>query len=165
LVLLRHPVLVWYLSSRSVIVLPGGWVRRWALWTTKFITRLLSAHLPFQALFTKSCAEFSSLLLPSSPVCPEHPTPLLCVLFKFLVYYSIFFFFSGPEVSLSRELCWFIPGVVMWVPHATYLLTCWSASPKQVWSHRLVAQEPSCFLSVTWCGDAGGLGCQSFASS
>jgi hypothetical protein len=27
-------------------------------------------------------------------------------------------------------------------------------SPKQVWSWYLVVQEPSCFLSVTWCGEA-----------
>jgi hypothetical protein len=27
-------------------------------------------------------------------------------------------------------------------------------SPKQVWSQCLVVQEPSCFLSVTWHGDA-----------
>jgi hypothetical protein len=25
-------------------------------------------------------------------------------------------------------------------------------SPKQVWSQHLEVQEPSCFLSVTWCG-------------
>jgi hypothetical protein len=29
--------------------------------------------------------------------------------------------------------------------HATYLLTCWSAFPKQIWSWRLAAQEPSVF--------------------
>jgi hypothetical protein len=27
-------------------------------------------------------------------------------------------------------------------------------SSKQVWSQHLVAQEPSCFLSVTWHGEA-----------
>jgi hypothetical protein len=34
-----------------------------------------------------------------------------------------------------------------------HLLVC-QMSPKQVWSWRLVAWEPSCFLSVTWCGEA-----------
>jgi hypothetical protein len=51
---------------------------------------------------------------------------------------------------LYRELCWFIPGVAVGIPYDTYLLTCWSASPKQVWSSCLVAQELSCFLSVRW---------------
>jgi hypothetical protein len=27
-------------------------------------------------------------------------------------------------------------------------------SPKQIWSQHLVAQEPSCFFSVTWLGEA-----------
>jgi hypothetical protein len=34
-------------------------------------------------------------------------------------------------------------------------------SPKQVWSRCLVTREPSCFLSVTWCGEVlYGLGVQ-----
>jgi hypothetical protein len=33
------------------------------------------------------------------------------------------------------------------------LLVC-QMSPKQVWSQCLATQEPSCFLSVTWCGEA-----------
>jgi hypothetical protein len=55
------------------------------------------------------------------------------------------------------------------IPRATYLLTCWSMSPKQVWSRCLEVQEPSCFLSVMWHGEAlyslRGSGCQSFDSS
>jgi hypothetical protein len=46
------------------------------------------------------------------------------------------------------------PGVAVGIPHAAYLLTCWSASPKQIWSQYLAAQGPSWFLSVTWCGEA-----------
>jgi hypothetical protein len=34
------------------------------------------------------------------------------------------------------------------------LLTCCSASPKQVWSWHLVASVPSCFVSVMWHGEA-----------
>jgi hypothetical protein len=34
-----------------------------------------------------------------------------------------------------------------------YLLVC-QMSPEQVWSWHLAVQEPSCFLSVTWCGEA-----------
>jgi hypothetical protein len=45
--------------------------------------------------------------------------------------------------------------------HVAYLLTCWSSSPMQVWSPCLAAQEPSCFLSVTWRGETlSGLGVQ-----
>jgi hypothetical protein len=33
-------------------------------------------------------------------------------------------------------------------------LTCLSASPKQIWSQRLAVQDPSCFFSVTWHGEA-----------
>jgi hypothetical protein len=41
-----------------------------------------------------------------------------------------------------------------------HLLVC-LLSPMQVWSQCLVVQEPSWFLSVTWCGEAlGGLGVQ-----
>jgi hypothetical protein len=57
-------------------------------------------------------------------------------------------------ISLFRGLCWLIPGVAVGILHATYLLTCLSASPKQVWSWHLVAREPYCFLSVTWHGEA-----------
>jgi hypothetical protein len=41
-----------------------------------------------------------------------------------------------------------------------HLLLC-QMSPKQVWSQLLVVQEPSCFLSVRWRGEAlYGLGVQ-----
>jgi hypothetical protein len=40
------------------------------------------------------------------------------------------------------------------VSHAAYLLTYWSASPKQVWSRHLAVWEPSSFFSVTWGGEA-----------
>jgi hypothetical protein len=41
-----------------------------------------------------------------------------------------------------------------------HLLICW-VSPKQVWIQPFVAQEASCFLSVTWHGEAlYGLGVQ-----
>jgi hypothetical protein len=62
--------------------------------------------------------------------------------------------FWKVRVNLSIGLCWFIPGVAVGIPCATYLLTCLSASPKQVWSWHLAVWEPSCFLSVTWHGEA-----------
>jgi hypothetical protein len=100
----------------------------------------------------KVTMEISSLLLPSSLACSEHTAPSAVCPFQFLVYYSVFF--CGMGVSLSRGLCWFIPGVAVGIPPATYLLICWSPSPKQVWSQYLVAKEPSCFFSITWHGEA-----------
>jgi hypothetical protein len=95
------------------------------------------------------------LPLPPSLVRSEHPASCAACSFSVpCLLFFFFFFFCGTWVSLSRELCWFIPGVAVGIPHAAYLLTCWSASPKLVWSRHLVAQEPSCFLRVTWCGDA-----------
>jgi hypothetical protein len=64
------------------------------------------------------------------------------------------FFFFRVRVSLSRGLCWFIPGVAVGTLLVAYLLTCWSVSPKQVWSQCLEAWEPSWFLSVRWHGEA-----------
>jgi hypothetical protein len=95
-----------------------------------------------------------------------HPALFATVLFQLLVYYSGFF--SGVGVSLSRRLCWFIPGLAVGVPWAAYLLTCWSASPKHVRSWCLAAWEPFLFLRISWCGEVMcGLRvwrCQSFAS-
>jgi hypothetical protein len=107
------------------------------------------------------------------------PSSLLCVFFQLLVYYSVFVVvvvvFCGVGVSLSRGLCCFIPEVAVGVPHATYLLTCWYASPKQVRSQCLVAWSPPVFsvyhgmgklCAGWWCGGfgvllpLGGFSCQ-----
>jgi hypothetical protein len=100
--------------------------------------------------------EISSLPLPPSPVCSEHPAPsavcsfsVPCLLFSFFVF-DFLGFFDGAGISLPRGLCWFIPGIAVGIQRAAYLLTCWSASPMQVWSWCLAAQEPSCFLSIMW---------------
>jgi hypothetical protein len=120
------------------------------------ITLLLSAHLLFQALFTESSCGVQ--LLTPSPFSSalRAPCPLCCVSFSgpCLLFRVFLVFFGRAGVSLSWGLCWFIPGVDVGILCATYLLTCWSVSPKEVWSQCLVAQEPSCFLSVTWCGEA-----------
>jgi hypothetical protein len=86
------------------------------------------------------------------PCCVSFSVP--CLLFSFRFFVFVFVFFCEAGVSLSRGLCWFVPGVAVGVPCAAYLLTCWSESPKQIWSRHLLAQEPSWFLSVTWCGEA-----------
>jgi hypothetical protein len=83
-------------------------------------------------------------------------------MFLFSSLFIIEFYFCGVGVSLSRGLCWFITGVAVGILYAAYLLTCWPASPKQVWSWHLAALEPFCFLSVMWHGEAlFGLGVQS----
>jgi hypothetical protein len=111
-------------------------------------------HLLFQPLFTESLC--GDQLFASSPFSSAQSTlsSLLHVLFSSLFiiqgFFVSVFVFCRSGVSLSRGLCWFIPGVAVVILHATYFLTCWSVSPKQVWSWHLVAQEPSCFLSVTW---------------
>jgi hypothetical protein len=66
------------------------------------ITCTLSALLPFQSLL-KVCMEINFFPLSPSLVCLQYPTPLLHVLFQFLVYYSVFVFvFCGIGVRLSR---------------------------------------------------------------
>jgi hypothetical protein len=75
-----------------------------------------------------------------------------CHMSIFSISCLLFSFFSFSFVSLSRGLCWFFPGVAVEEPHATYFLTFESA--KQVRSWCLVAQEPSLFLCILWCGGA-----------
>jgi hypothetical protein len=108
--------------------------------------------------------EISSMPLPpTSPTHSEHPAPSLRVLFSSLFviqYFEGFFvcfgvvFFCRVGVRLCRGLCWFIPGVAVGIPHATCFLTCWFASPKQVWSQHSAAWEPSCFSSGMWHGES-----------
>jgi hypothetical protein len=98
--------------------------------------------------------ESRSLPLSLSLVCSKHPAcPLCCVSFSVPCLLFRGFFWCGRDQSV-QGLCWFIPGVAVGVPYATYFLTCWSVSPKWIWSQCLVAQEPSWFLSVTWYGEA-----------
>jgi hypothetical protein len=91
--------------------------------------------------------------------------PLLHVPFQFLVYYSGFW---GEWLWNRESVC---PGGYaglskVWLGEyhmmlGAHLLVCW-VSPKQVWSQCLEVREPSCFLSVTWHGEAlYGLGIQS----
>jgi hypothetical protein len=108
--------------------------------------------------------------LPSPlPQCTQSTLPpLLGVLFSCLFIIQVVFPFCRAGVSLSRGLCWFIPGVAVRVPRAAYLLTCWPASPRQVWSWCWQCRSPRGFsaqrgvenLCVGW-----GFGSQGCASS
>jgi hypothetical protein len=114
----------------------------------QFICCLLSAVFFSRLCLLKVWTEFSSLPLPLSLGWPEHPTPSAACPFQFFVYYSCFFVCGGDK-------CQSIEGAMQVYPRGgcgsiAYLLTCWSVSPKQVWSWHLVAHEPSCFLSVMW---------------
>jgi hypothetical protein len=102
-------------------------------------------------LFTESSHGDQFLAPPPLSNVLSAAPPLCCVSFRFLVYCS---FFWG-EGSLPRGLCWFIPGVPGGILHDAW------CSPdglpnvcKQVWSQSLAVQQPSCFLSVTWHGEA-----------
>jgi hypothetical protein len=100
--------------------------------------------------------EISSLLLPISLVHLHTLPPLVCVPFQFLVYYWVFIFYcrtGGQSVQGALLVC---PrgdcGDTAWHLFA-HIMVYWM-SPKQVWCCLLVAQEPSCFLSVMWHGEA-----------
>jgi hypothetical protein len=111
------------------------------------ICHLLSAGYFHRLCLLKVLTEFSSLSLPPSLVSSKHPAlSAMCTFQFFIIFFNYYFFFLRGR-SLSWGLCWFIPGVAVGITHVTYLLTCWSASPKQAWSRCLVVWEPSCFLS------------------
>jgi hypothetical protein len=118
------------------------------------ITHLLWALLPFQPLFTEGSLTDQLLVPPCFSSALSATPPLCCVLVfnsLFIVQFSLF----AGEGQFAQGLCWFILGVdgVNCVMLGTHLLVC-QMSPKQVWSQCLAAQQRSCFLSVTWCGDA-----------
>jgi hypothetical protein len=89
------------------------------------ITCPLSAHLPFQPLFTETLHAGQLLATPLFSSAHRAPHPL-CFMFIFSSLFTIqflfcFVLFAGQGVSLSKGLCWFIPGVTVGMPHANYL--------------------------------------------
>jgi hypothetical protein len=119
----------------------------------QLITCPLLALLSFQSSFTESSCGNQLLAPPCFSGTLRAPRPpLLHVPFQFLVYYSGFF--CKAVVILSWGLYWFISVVAVRILSATYLLICWSASPKLVSSWHLVEWKPSCFLNVLWHGEA-----------
>jgi hypothetical protein len=157
---LQHPVLVLVFEQSLCHSLA-----RWLGQETSFVDHCLPYFSQWlitcwlsTVYFCRLCllkvhAEISSLPYPYPPrPCTQGTLPsLLHVLFLSLFIIQIFLWVG---VSVSRGICWFILGIDVGTMHAAYLLTCWSASPKRVWSQCLVAWEPSSFLSVTWCREA-----------
>jgi hypothetical protein len=88
-------------------------------------------------------------------------SPLLCASFQFLFIIAQFLFVClwgrGSLCPAGLSQGWLGKYHVMLCVH---LFIC-RMSPKQVWSWHLAMREPSCFLSVLWCGEAlYGLGIQ-----
>jgi hypothetical protein len=123
----------------------------------QLITHLLSALLPIQSLFTESyCGDqfltsppFSSVLTAPRSLCCSFLVPCLLFTFCFVLWgrggcHSV----QGAMLVYPKDGC----GNTTWCLFA-HLLIC-QMSPKQVWSRSLAVQEPSCFLSVTWHGEA-----------
>jgi hypothetical protein len=111
--------------------------------TPTFSGRLCS----FKICVGACSSPFSGALKAPHPLCYVSFS-VLCLLFSFL-----FFVFSRAGV-MSRGLYWFIPGVVVGVPGAAYLLTFGLCLPSMfgvgIWGVR----EASWFLSATWHGEA-----------
>jgi hypothetical protein len=141
------------------------WLRRWAFGPLPVLFQAVVYLLPAIGLpafpvivywkFTWRLASCPSPLL----LCPlEFPLPLLCVSFQFLAYCSVFFFFfffGGGECLQGAMLVYprDVWGNTAWCLMLTCLV-CWM-SPKQVWSQWWQWQrQPTCFPSVTWCGEA-----------
>jgi hypothetical protein len=76
------------------------------------------------------CPKISSLPLPTSWVPFLGFSPLCCVLVfssLFIVQFFHFFLQGVGGVSLSRGLCWFIPGMAGGIPCDTWCSPVWSA--------------------------------------
>jgi hypothetical protein len=132
----------------------------------QLITHPLLSLLPFQTLFTESFHGDQLLTPPPFSSVLTAPHPICCMfLFTFLFivqFFWFFFFFAVWGVNLSRGLCWFISGVPVGKPRDAWCSPVGLPNVSQAcFSWCLEAWEPSCFLSVMWCGEAlYGLGVQ-----
>jgi hypothetical protein len=84
----------------------------------------------------------------------ESSPPLLCSSFQFIVNHSGFFLCA--EVSLPRELFWFVPGVAGGILCDAWHSPLWSAEclPSRFGTGNWLQWQPTCFLSVMWLGVA-----------
>jgi hypothetical protein len=82
-----------------------------------------------------------------------------CLLFS--IFCCCYFYFLWDRGGSVQGAMMFYPRCGCGSTTAAYLITCWSVSPKQVRSQCLVAWELSCFLCISWRGEAMcGLGCR-----
>jgi hypothetical protein len=126
------------------------------------ITHPLLLLLLFQPfVYWRFAQRWAPCLSPPSLVCFQSSHPLCCVL-----VFSLLFSFFFPGVSLPRGLGWFIPGVAVGMPCDAWCSPVWLAKclPSRFGARIWWWQQPSCFLSVTWCGEARGSRCQDFDS-
>jgi hypothetical protein len=120
-----------------------------------FWCRSLSAVYFCRLCLLKGHVEFRSLLLPLPLVCSNYLALSSACPFQFLFYYSGFFVLScGAGVSLSRGLCWFIPGE-LWEYHMSLICSpvCLHL-PSRFGAGVSWCGNPMGFLSVTWHGEA-----------
>jgi hypothetical protein len=120
----------------------------------RLITGRLLAFLPFQHLFTDSLV--GDQLLALFPFSGTLTAPrLLCCVLVFSSFLLVFFFCRVGGQSAQGAIIVYPRGG--WGNTTWHLvltcLVCWM-SPKQIWSWRLVVEEPSCFFSVMWYGEA-----------
>jgi hypothetical protein len=122
-----------------------------------------------QALFTERSCGVQVLAPPPSSCVLKLPRPLFCMSFSVPLLLFRFFCFVlwGRGQSVQGAMLIYPRGTVG-ISHVTYLLTCLSASPKQVWSWCQLVWEPYGFSqcnmawrSFVW---AGGLGCVVFTA-
>jgi hypothetical protein len=111
----------------------------------------------FQSLFTESSHGEHLLAPPPFSGALRAPCPLFCESFSVPGLSFSFCFHFGFLQGRSQS----VQGTMLVYPKGGYRSTACClfahllvASPKQVWSQCLVAEEPSWFLSVTWHGEA-----------
>jgi hypothetical protein len=134
------------------------------------ITHPLSALCLSSLCLLKVQVEISSLPLPASPVHLQHPAPSAACSFSAPCLLFRLFFPVGLVVSLSRGLCWFIPGVGVGVLCDACCSPVGLPNVSQAGLELasgdvgalLFSQCSMAWRSFVW---AGGSGCQSFDSS
>jgi hypothetical protein len=130
-----------------------------ALWTFTCIFQAVTYRLPtvgppaFPTFVYWKFVEICSLHLPLLHCDFSFLPCLLCASFQFIFNCS-FFFCIG--VSLPKGLCWLISGVAGGIPCDAWCSPDWSSEclPSRFRAGVWRWQQPSCFLSVTCCGEA-----------
>jgi hypothetical protein len=159
-----------------LILSVAHWLRIWVLWTAtcSILGSGLSPVHCWPSCLSGLCllkvhVEMRSLLLPPSLVQLQHPAPSAVCSFSVPCLFSFCFFFAGlGEVSLSRWLCLFIPGVAEGKTHKSWHSSVDLHLPSRLelvsgsMGALLLSQYNMAWRSFLW---AGGSGYRSFTSS